>query len=76
MLDRLARESVPVMLKNLDQQDEFEGAYPRVSAYLEARYTTVGRFTIYDGAQIEVRVRRGVRATRTWGPDDWTCGFE
>jgi hypothetical protein len=76
MLDRLARESVPVMLKNLDQQDEFAGAYPRVSAYLEARYITVGTFTIYDGAQIEVRVRRGVRAARTWGPDGWPCGFE
>lgn len=76
MLDRLAHESVPVMLKNLDQQDEFEGAYPRVNAYLESRYNTVGTFTIYDGARIEIRVRRGLTATRTWGPDEWPCGFE
>jgi hypothetical protein len=75
MLSWLRAQRVPVALVNESRREEFVTAYPRVDEYIRANYADAGRFSIYDGSDITVAVRRDLRATGSWGPDAWPCHF-
>lgn len=76
MLERLARQSVPVILTNLEREAEFRRAYPQVAAYLAEHYEPFGEFTSYDGATVVLSSRTGLTPSRTWGPERWPCGLQ
>jgi hypothetical protein len=76
MLTRLAQQVVPITLTNQDRYEEFERAYPKVASYLASRYQPFGEFTIYDGSKVTLASRGDLRPTRTWGPENWPCGFQ
>lgn len=76
MLARLEHQRVPIVLINESRREEFAAAFPRLDAYLRTHYAGAGRFAIYDGSEITVAARRDLRATRSWGADQWPCGFE
>jgi hypothetical protein len=76
MVSRLERQSIPIVLINENQREEFARSYPRVDEYLQAHYERAGEFTTYEGEEIAIAVRRGLTHTRSYGPDAWPCGFE
>jgi hypothetical protein len=75
MLAWLAPERVPVVLINQAEAEEFSRTYPAIQSWLDEHYAAAGHYTNYDDAEIVVAVRKDLRASRTWGPDAWPCGF-
>jgi hypothetical protein len=75
MVQRLQAERVPVVLVNESRLEEFQGSFPLVAAFVRDRYEPRGRFTIRDGSEISLAVRRGLAAARTFGEEAWPCGF-
>jgi hypothetical protein len=65
VLERLRRQSVPIVLADRDQQPEFEKAYPAISTYLSKRYRQAGVFPQDGGQQIIVFVDRERRQSGT-----------
>jgi len=76
MIERLDGERVPIALINETERDAFALSFPELDALLRDRYATVATFTIRDGSSIAIAVRDRLRATRTYGPDGWPCGFD
>jgi hypothetical protein len=76
MLARLERERVPIVLVNESRADEFERSFPQLDAWIRDRYVVHSRFTIRDGSTVALAVRRELTALRSYGGEDWPCGFE
>lgn len=77
MIARLDRDAVPIVLINESARSEFAAAYPQLEEYLRTHYSSPsGEFTIYDGSLISIAVRRGLRATSTYGSEAWPCHLE
>lgn len=75
MVQRLETERVPVVLVNESRLAEFEGSFPLLAGFIRERYATRGRFTIRDGSEIALAIRRDLSANRTFGEDEWPCEF-
>jgi hypothetical protein len=73
MIARLDRHLVPIVLINETTRPDFAAAYPQVEEYLRSHYVAAGEFTIYDSSLISIAMRRGLRATGTYGPQEWPC---
>lgn len=74
IIERIERVRVPVVLTN-SQRDPIDNM-PLVAAFLTRHYRPAGTFTMYDDSVVTIAVRRSLRATQTYGPDAWPCGFE
>jgi hypothetical protein len=74
IIARLDRDRAPIVLINESARPEFGKAYPRVDEYLRSQYgRPTGEFTIRDGSLISIVIRRGLKATDTYGPERWPC---
>lgn len=73
MIERLERQSVPVVLINGDRHEEFARTFPLLEEYIQEHYVPGGSFQIYDGAQITVAVRRDLRNSPPYGAEGWPC---
>ena len=62
-------------LINETRAEQFARAYPLLDADLRALYVPVGSYRNYDGSRIALTVRRDIKATGSFGPDGWPCGF-
>lgn len=74
MLERLSRESVPVVLINETEHDAFARAFPAVAGYLASRYTVRTRFHHNDDTVIGVAFRHDVPPPPTFESAAWPCG--
>lgn len=74
MLDRLATESVPVVLINETEHEAFARAFPAVAAYVASRYTVGPRFHHNGDTVIGVAFRNDVTPPRTPDAAPWPCG--
>jgi hypothetical protein len=75
-LSWLGQHPPVVVLINDSLREEFARAYPLIDAYLSRDYTAYGHFTIYDGSDITLASRNGLRPAREYGPEHWPCAFE
>jgi hypothetical protein len=75
MLDRLSRESVPVVLVNEPDHEAFSRAFPRLADYIATRYTVRTSF-VQKGAAIGVAFRNDLQPRSSFGPGAWACGFD
>ena len=75
VIARLDRNRVPIVLINESTRPEFAAAYPREDEYLRRLYVPSGQFTIRDGSTISIAIRRGLKATGTYGAEGWPCRF-
>jgi hypothetical protein len=75
MIHRLERERVPIALINESARDQFAGAFPAIDAYVRRWYVPSGAFTLRDGSEITVAVRRELRPHLRFGSSQWPCGF-
>lgn len=76
MLERIRGERIPVVLINEGRNDEFAKAYPAVERHVRDAYVPVGKFIIRDGSLITVAISRDLKATGSYDPEGWPCGFE
>jgi hypothetical protein len=74
MIERMRRHRVPIVLTNDERAPISE--LPLLAAYLAEEYREIGSFTMYDDTHVIIAVKRGLRATTTYGPDNWPCAFE
>jgi hypothetical protein len=75
VIARLNLHHVPIVLINESTHPGFTEAYPRIDRYLQQQYVPSGDFTIRDGSVISIGVRRGLKATDTYGSEHWPCRF-
>ena len=75
MLERLQRQSVPVVLT--EEQDAYEqnfaSAFPLIDAYVQEHYTLAGELPASTGGPMRVLVRRGLTPTGTYGLTGLPC---
>src|SRR6185436_16018171 len=75
MLERLRRQSVPVVLTD-DQEDyeqNFASGFPIIHAYLTEQYTLAGELPALTGGPMRVFVRRTRQPTGTYGVTGLPC---
>ena len=72
-LERLRRESVPVVLFVLDEHDNLRAAFPRVYEYLESRYRPQTDIAVQDTAGIRMLVDSGREPRGTDAITGWPC---
>jgi hypothetical protein len=75
MLSWLRQRPPVIALINDTQREEFARTFPRVDDYLSSNYTARGGFKLYDGSDITIAVRNGVRQAGDYGADHWPCGL-
>jgi hypothetical protein len=75
-VERLRQQYVPVALINETSYGEFREAFPLIADYIATHYEQSGQFTIRDGSQVAIAVRRDLRPRRTFGDEHWPCDFE
>lgn len=63
-LERLSRESVPVVIADIEELGYFDEQYPLVSRYLAARYRDAGVITVDDRPRFRVLVAVDRKAAR------------
>lgn len=73
MIARLESEFVPIVLINESRWDEFHQSYGLLAEYLTTHYEASGRYTAYDDSVIVISRRRDLRATSTYGSENWPC---
>jgi hypothetical protein len=76
MLDRLSRESVPIVLVNESEHDAFSRAFPRLADYIATHYMVRASFLHNDSAPIGVAFRNDLRPRSGFGSGAWACGFD
>ena len=69
LMDRLRRESVPIVLA---EEEPYYAAYPLLPAYLRAVYVEQGRIEIDGGKQLRVLAKQE-RPSRPFGPQALPC---
>jgi hypothetical protein len=74
-LARLKQQYVPVVLINQSRREFVEG-FPMIADYITSRYQPIGHFTISDGSDVAIGVRRDLKPRRTFGDERWPCDFE
>lgn len=73
-LDRLRRQSVPIMLLDTGQSlENFRSSFPLVTAYIDDRYRLAGTHEFDGRFDISLFVRKDLTPEGTWGPLGWPC---
>jgi hypothetical protein len=73
-LDRLRRQSVPIMLLDNDESlEHFRSAFPLVTAHVDEQYQLAGTREFDGRFGISLFVRKDLTPTSTWGPLGWPC---
>ncbi len=73
-LDRLRRQSVPIMLLETGQAlENFRSSFPLVTAHIDERYRLAGTHEFDGRFGISLFVRKDLAPTSTWGPLGWPC---
>ncbi len=75
MVSRLREERPPIALVDKTRIEEFRRAYPMVDAYIGEHYTQAASYRHYDNDEIAIEIRNDLRATSTFGSQDWPCGL-
>ena len=70
---RLQRELVPFVILPPGQQANLESNFPFIWQWVRLRYVPLTRFHTDLGAPVDVLVREGLSARRTYGNDRWPC---
>ncbi len=73
MVSRVASERVPLALINDTRAEQFAIAYPLLDRYVRDHYTPAGHFTVRDGSEITIAVRKDVAVTGRFGEAGWPC---
>jgi hypothetical protein len=73
MLDRLSRESVPIVLVNQDEHEAFGRAFPRLAEHIRTHYTVRASFLHNGSTPIDVAVRNDIDPGRGFEAQPWTC---
>lgn len=76
MLERLSRESVPVVLINRPEHEAFSRAFPRLAASIAAHYTVRTSFLHNESTPIDVAFRNDLHPRSRFGTGAWACGFD
>ena len=76
MLDRLSRESVPVVLINRHEHEAFARAFPRLADHIRTHYTVRTSFPHNEDTPIDVAVRNDIHPGHRLDAVPWTCGFD
>jgi hypothetical protein len=71
VLERLQRQSVPVIL--LEIEGGFRESFPLVMAYIDQRYHVAGTHVFDRRFGVALYVRRDATPTGTWQPLGWPC---
>lgn len=69
LLDRLARQSVPLILA---ETEPYYAAFPRLPDHLRSKYVEAGTIPIDGGVQLRILARRGP-SRGAYGPGKWPC---
>ena len=75
-LERLQHQYVPVVLINERDYGEFQQAFSMIAHHIATHYERRGQFTIREGSQVLIAVRKDLRPRRTFGDERWPCDFE
>jgi hypothetical protein len=73
MLDRLAREDVPLVILDSDSREEVDLDYPRVMAYVHQRYQEVGRVPLRGDTQLILLAETSRTPAGRFGAFDLPC---
>ena len=74
MLDRLQRQSVPIVLLDNDASlEHFRSEFPLVTAYIDDQYRLVGTREFDGRFGISLFVRKELTPQGTWEPLGWPC---
>lgn len=73
-LDRLRRQSVPIMLLDAEQSlDNFRSSFPLIAAYIDEQYQVAGTHEFDERFGISLFVRKDLTPRSTWEPLGWPC---
>ncbi len=72
-LERLRRQSVPLVVFDDGQIPGFREAFPLITRYLDERYVSAGSRPLDDRTSVTLLVEKGREPQRTWEPLDWPC---
>jgi len=73
MLERLAREDVPLVILDSETEREMAQGYPRVAQYVAAAYQPVGEFPISGDKRFIVLAERSRVPVRRFGSSQLPC---
>ena len=73
MLERLARERVPLVIMDSDTREEMAAFYPRVVAHVAGRYQEFGRVPVGPGKNLILLAQVDPAPAGRWGPAGWPC---
>ena len=78
MLARLDRTSVPLVILNEENYQDFAEAYQLLDQYLGEHYEPVGGVTLDNGMELTLLAHAEWRALArsTFGEDEWPCERE
>ena len=76
ILNRLARESVPVVLVNQHEREAFARAFPRLVTHIRTHYTVRISFLHNESTPIDVAVRNDIQPGHRFDARPWMCGFD
>jgi hypothetical protein len=73
-LDRLRRQSVPIMLLDDGESlQQFRSAFPLITAYVDDQYRLAGTHEFDERFGISLFVRKDLTPQSTWDPLGWPC---
>jgi hypothetical protein len=73
-LDRLRRQSVPIVLLDTDKSlENFRSSFPRITAYLDQEYRLAGSHEFDGRFGVSLFVRKDRMPEGTWEPLGWPC---
>ena len=72
-LERLRRQSVPLVMFDDGQIPGFRESFPLITSYLDERYVSAGSRPLDGRTTITLLVEKGRQPQRTWEPLDWPC---
>jgi len=75
-LERLARESVPVVLLNETEKTAFGQSFPRLAAFIAEQYTVRAWFFHNADTRVGVAFRNDLHPKSDFESESWACGFD
>jgi hypothetical protein len=72
-LERMKRQSVPLVVLPLDDQDAFERSFPKIQAHLTAAYDVMTEIAVDGLKGVRILVERARARTGTDSDTGWPC---
>lgn len=72
-IDRMRRQSVPFFILSLEEEADFRGALPLLSAHLDQRYVPLADVPVPDVRGLRIYMERGRPARGTDRATGWPC---